>query len=187
MPTARSTSDALAPLLSVRVRRGGERLRPVRGGPRRTLKGLLQEARVPPARARAPAARLCRRHAGRGRRPVARCLGAGERGEPAIAAGSAGAARTDPAGTARGPSPHRTDVLTCLPVVAASLFLAATPGDGKLPDRTYDAFRIRHRWRRVLVGQGHRRRLARAPSSRRAASRSRWSSSIRTSTSIRAR
>jgi len=41
--------DALAPLLSVRVRRGGERLRPVRGGPRRTLKGLLQEARVPPA------------------------------------------------------------------------------------------------------------------------------------------
>jgi tRNA(Ile)-lysidine synthase len=39
--------DALAPTLTVRARRGGERLRPVRGGPRRTLKGLLQEARVP--------------------------------------------------------------------------------------------------------------------------------------------
>ena len=50
--------DALAPLLSVRVRRGGERLRPRRGGPRRTLKGLLQEARVPLAAARAPAARF---------------------------------------------------------------------------------------------------------------------------------
>src|SRR5262249_8838431 len=32
--------DALPPLLSVRVRRGGERLRPVRGGPRRALKSL---------------------------------------------------------------------------------------------------------------------------------------------------
>jgi tRNA(Ile)-lysidine synthase len=41
--------DALAPRLSVRTRRGGERLRPVRGGPRRTLKSLLQQARMPPA------------------------------------------------------------------------------------------------------------------------------------------
>jgi tRNA(Ile)-lysidine synthase len=40
---------ALPATLSVRTRRGGERLRPVRGGPRRTLKGLLQESRVPPA------------------------------------------------------------------------------------------------------------------------------------------
>jgi tRNA(Ile)-lysidine synthase len=39
--------DALAPTLTLRARRGGERLRPVRGGPRRTLKQLLQEARVP--------------------------------------------------------------------------------------------------------------------------------------------
>jgi tRNA(Ile)-lysidine synthase len=39
--------DALAPTLTVRARRGGEQLRPVRGGPRRTLKRLLQEARVP--------------------------------------------------------------------------------------------------------------------------------------------
>jgi tRNA(Ile)-lysidine synthase len=39
--------DALAGTLEVRSRRGGERLRPVRGGPRRTLKTLLQEARVP--------------------------------------------------------------------------------------------------------------------------------------------
>ncbi|HKD55132.1 MAG TPA: tRNA lysidine(34) synthetase TilS, partial [Steroidobacteraceae bacterium] len=39
--------DALAPTLTVRTRRGGERLRPLRGGPRRTLKQLLQEARVP--------------------------------------------------------------------------------------------------------------------------------------------
>ncbi len=38
--------DALGPRLTVRMRRGGERLRPVRGGVRRTLKGLLQEARV---------------------------------------------------------------------------------------------------------------------------------------------
>ena len=39
--------DALAPALTVRTRRGGERLRPVRGGPRRALKSLLQEAQVP--------------------------------------------------------------------------------------------------------------------------------------------
>ncbi|MBS0581015.1 MAG: tRNA lysidine(34) synthetase TilS [Proteobacteria bacterium] len=39
--------DALPPGLTVRARRGGERLRPVRGGARRTLKGLLQQARVP--------------------------------------------------------------------------------------------------------------------------------------------
>jgi tRNA(Ile)-lysidine synthase len=39
--------DALAPTLTLRSRRGGERLRPVLGGPRRTLKQLLQEARVP--------------------------------------------------------------------------------------------------------------------------------------------
>jgi tRNA(Ile)-lysidine synthase len=46
---------ALPATLTVRTRRGGERLRPVRGGPRRTLKSLLQEARVPLAqRARLP-------------------------------------------------------------------------------------------------------------------------------------
>jgi tRNA(Ile)-lysidine synthetase-like protein len=39
--------DALAPTLTLRARRGGERLRPVRGGARRTLKSLLQEAHVP--------------------------------------------------------------------------------------------------------------------------------------------
>jgi tRNA(Ile)-lysidine synthase len=39
--------DALAATLQVRSRDGGERLRPVRGGPRRALKSLLQEARVP--------------------------------------------------------------------------------------------------------------------------------------------
>jgi len=39
--------DALPPRLLLRPRRGGERLRPVRGGPRRTLKSLLQEAGVP--------------------------------------------------------------------------------------------------------------------------------------------
>jgi tRNA(Ile)-lysidine synthase len=39
----------------LRERRGGERLRPVRGGPRRALKQLLQEARVPvPRRAQLP-------------------------------------------------------------------------------------------------------------------------------------
>jgi tRNA(Ile)-lysidine synthase len=42
--------DALGPALVVRARRGGERLRPRRGGPRRGLKQLLQEARVPLAR-----------------------------------------------------------------------------------------------------------------------------------------
>ncbi|HEY7996327.1 MAG TPA: tRNA lysidine(34) synthetase TilS [Steroidobacteraceae bacterium] len=47
--------EALSPVLSVRTRRGGERLRPAAGGPRRLLKGLLQEARVPlPERARLP-------------------------------------------------------------------------------------------------------------------------------------
>jgi tRNA(Ile)-lysidine synthase len=39
--------DALPPRLTVQGRHGGERLRPVRGGARRALKGLLQEARVP--------------------------------------------------------------------------------------------------------------------------------------------
>ncbi len=42
--------DALGPTLVVRARCGGERLRPLRGGPRRALKQLLQEARVPVAR-----------------------------------------------------------------------------------------------------------------------------------------
>jgi tRNA(Ile)-lysidine synthase len=47
--------DALAPTLTLRARRGGERLRPVRGGARRTLKSLLQEAQVPVGqRARLP-------------------------------------------------------------------------------------------------------------------------------------
>ena len=47
--------DALPAMLTIRARRGGERLRPVRAGPRRALKSLLQEARVPVAeRARLP-------------------------------------------------------------------------------------------------------------------------------------
>jgi len=47
--------DALPATLTVRARRGGERLRPLRGGRRRALKRLLQEARVPVAeRARLP-------------------------------------------------------------------------------------------------------------------------------------
>jgi tRNA(Ile)-lysidine synthase len=56
-PAAHGPLDtaALPEALSVRWRRGGERLRPVRGGPRRTLKSLLQEAHVLPAeRARLP-------------------------------------------------------------------------------------------------------------------------------------
>jgi tRNA(Ile)-lysidine synthetase-like protein len=39
--------DCLPEELTVRWRVGGERLRPRAGGPRRTLKVLLQEARVP--------------------------------------------------------------------------------------------------------------------------------------------
>jgi tRNA(Ile)-lysidine synthase len=39
--------DALPPLLAVTWRQGGERLRVRRGGPRRALKSLLREARVP--------------------------------------------------------------------------------------------------------------------------------------------
>jgi tRNA(Ile)-lysidine synthase len=47
--------DALPESLTIRWRRGGERLRPRRGGPRRALKSLLQEAHVPvAARARLP-------------------------------------------------------------------------------------------------------------------------------------
>ena len=46
---------ALAGVLRVRARGGGERLQPRPGGPRRLLKGLLQEARVPvQERARLP-------------------------------------------------------------------------------------------------------------------------------------
>jgi tRNA(Ile)-lysidine synthetase-like protein len=41
--------DAFPEILTVRWRIGGERLRPRRGGPRRTLKSLLQEAHVPVA------------------------------------------------------------------------------------------------------------------------------------------
>ncbi len=47
--------DALPERVTVRLREGGERLRPRRGGPSRTLKALLQEARVAHAeRARIP-------------------------------------------------------------------------------------------------------------------------------------
>jgi tRNA(Ile)-lysidine synthase len=47
--------DVLPALLTVASRRGGERLRPRRGGPRRTLKSLLQESRLPLAqRSRLP-------------------------------------------------------------------------------------------------------------------------------------
>ncbi|HEY0342920.1 MAG TPA: tRNA lysidine(34) synthetase TilS [Steroidobacteraceae bacterium] len=47
--------DALPPTLVVRWRRGGERLSPRPGGPRRALKNLLQESHVPvPDRARLP-------------------------------------------------------------------------------------------------------------------------------------
>ena len=42
--------DALGPTLVLGARRGGERLRPLRGGPRRTVKQLLQETRVPVGR-----------------------------------------------------------------------------------------------------------------------------------------
>ena len=47
--------DALPHPLIIRWRRGGERLAPRRGGPRRALKSLLQESHVPaPERARLP-------------------------------------------------------------------------------------------------------------------------------------
>jgi tRNA(Ile)-lysidine synthetase-like protein len=47
--------DALPEVLTIRWRRGGERLSPRRGGPRRALKSLLQEAHVSVAeRARLP-------------------------------------------------------------------------------------------------------------------------------------
>jgi tRNA(Ile)-lysidine synthetase-like protein len=39
--------DALPKALTIRARRGGERLRPQRAGRTRTLKALLQEAKVP--------------------------------------------------------------------------------------------------------------------------------------------
>jgi tRNA(Ile)-lysidine synthase len=42
--------DALGPTLVLSARRGGERLRPLRAGPRRTVKQLLQERRVPVGR-----------------------------------------------------------------------------------------------------------------------------------------
>jgi tRNA(Ile)-lysidine synthase len=47
--------DVLPETVMVRGRQGGERLRPRRGGPRRTLKSLLQESHLPiPERARLP-------------------------------------------------------------------------------------------------------------------------------------
>jgi tRNA(Ile)-lysidine synthase len=56
-PDSRGPIDAerLPDDMIVRWRRGGERLRPRRGGPRRALKSLLQEARIAPTeRARLP-------------------------------------------------------------------------------------------------------------------------------------
>jgi tRNA(Ile)-lysidine synthase len=56
-PDARGPLDpaSLARTLTVRWRRGGERLSPTRNGPRRSLKTLLQEARLPVAeRSRLP-------------------------------------------------------------------------------------------------------------------------------------
>jgi tRNA(Ile)-lysidine synthase len=47
--------DTLPDALTIRWRGGGERLSPRKGGPRRSLKSLLQEAHVPvAARARLP-------------------------------------------------------------------------------------------------------------------------------------
>ena len=47
--------DALPATVTIRNRQGGERLRPRRGGPRRTLKSLLQESHLPVGeRARLP-------------------------------------------------------------------------------------------------------------------------------------
>ena len=47
--------DVLPESVTIAARRGGERLRPHRGGPRRALKSLLQESRLPiAARARLP-------------------------------------------------------------------------------------------------------------------------------------
>jgi tRNA(Ile)-lysidine synthase len=40
--------DSLPPTLTIRARQGGERLRPNRNGRTKTLKSLLQEARIPP-------------------------------------------------------------------------------------------------------------------------------------------
>ena len=59
MTECRGNGISLAKLQSkvvtIRLRRGGERLRPDCGRPRRTLKNLLQEARIPPwRRERAP-------------------------------------------------------------------------------------------------------------------------------------
>jgi tRNA(Ile)-lysidine synthase len=52
MPRSRGVGISLARLrgrpLTIRLRRGGERLQPHCGRPRRSLKNLLQEARIPP-------------------------------------------------------------------------------------------------------------------------------------------
>ncbi len=109
--------DALGPVLSVRMRRGGERLRPVRGGPRRSLKGLLQEARVP--------------HEERARLPLLFCrdrlLAVGDRWlDRRIRAGGRRDAPSRPAQLPRAlgcwgkffAPPPPIDVLICRPVVA---------------------------------------------------------------------
>jgi tRNA(Ile)-lysidine synthase len=69
--------DALPHPLTIRWRRGGERLSPRRGGPRRALKNLLQESRVPVAeRARLP---LLFSNAPAGDAPSAEATPSGER------------------------------------------------------------------------------------------------------------
>ena len=69
--------DALPHPLTIRWRRGGERLSPRRGGPRRSLKNLLQESRVPVAeRARLP---LLFSNAPAGDAPSAEATPSGER------------------------------------------------------------------------------------------------------------
>ena len=74
---------ALAPRLTLRERRGGERLRPAGGGPRRALKGLLQQAHIPvEERAWLPLLFAGEPAAGGGG-PVAGRVGAGGSGQPA--------------------------------------------------------------------------------------------------------
>ena len=182
--TARSISTRLPDVLTVRRAQRRRAAAPGRGGPRRTLKSLLQEAHVPVGeRARLPllfagdtllavadcgstrrSRRRGRRRAAKSARRLARSL------EPSIAR----------VGHQRRPSCGNLSARRRCAFTASILYTTGIPAN------IYDAFRIRHRWRRVLIGQGHRRRLARARFSRPAASRSRWSSSTRTSTWIRA-
>src|SRR5262249_7095705 len=147
---------------AARARGARTRRRRAPDAPARGSEPLAQGLTAASARAargaRTPAAALWRIEAARGRRPLARRLGPRRAAHPPPRAPRLARAALKVGGDRVAGA--RPDVLTCWPVVATPS--GARPHTTGNPENlTYDAFRIRHRRRRVLARQGHRGRLAR--------------------------